>query len=116
MVVVTRNTEVEGGKVLSHIEQKMLKKYQKLEADLAQLHKTLLASLKLGATVEFGPLTAFLDEGEEKRADYRAELLLRCGEEALKDARAKAEPKPYCRLRVREKAETKAKKCKERLS
>jgi hypothetical protein len=99
--VVVRN-EVAETKVVARIVQRDLRRFLNAKARLEKLASMFLASLKLGATVEEGPATAYLDTGSEKRPDWRAALLAAVGEVALAKVRDAAVPKPYERLRVEE--------------
>lgn len=99
--VAVRNNAAEATRVVGVIGQRDLKRFINAKARLEKLSTLFLASLKLGAKVEEGPLTAYLDTGEEKHPDWRGALLERCGEAVVKIVRDATELKPYERLRVK---------------
>jgi hypothetical protein len=98
---VIRNNPKEATKVVPVISQKDLKAYLNAKARVEKLATMFHASLKLGAKVEEGAHTAYLDTGEEKRPNWRGALLERCGDIVVKEVRDNTEPKPYERLRVK---------------
>lgn len=101
MAGTSMQNTVEGEtKVTTHITQKELKSYVQAKARLEALHQRFLLSLKLGATVEPGEHRAVLNVGEEKRPNWRAALVERCGEATAKEVRAATVPTPYERLKV----------------
>lgn len=98
---VIRNNAAEATRVVGVISQRDMKAFLNAKARLEKLSTMFLASLKLGAKVEEGEHVAFIEEGEEKRPNWRGALLERCGEAVVKAVREATEPKPYERLRVR---------------
>jgi len=97
--VVIRN-ETGDAKVAMHITQTMIQKHLRLAKQLKESATMLLNSLKLGATVEDGKGTAYLDNGSEQKPNWRAVLLTKCGQAAVDAARDATPRKDYCRLRV----------------
>lgn len=97
--VVIRN-EASDSKVVKVITQKMIDNHLALKRRLAASASTLLNSLKLGAEVEEGEGTAYLDKGSECKPNWRQALLDECGKDKV-DAVRKATPRTnYERLRV----------------
>jgi len=98
---VVRNNAAEATKVVRVISQKDMKAFLSAKARVEKLSTMFLASLKLGAKVEEGEHTAYIETGEEKRPNWRGALLERCGEVVVKEVRDNTEAKPYERLRVK---------------
>lgn len=97
--VVIRNATGDA-KVAMRITQKMIQKHLRLAKQLKESATTLLNSLKLGATVEDGKGTAYLDNGSDCTPKWRAALLKKCGQAVVDAIRAATPRKNYCRLRV----------------
>jgi hypothetical protein len=88
--------------VMKKIPQKVLEEYLAMKDEIDKMHKSLFASLELGAEVEDGKYKAFIDKGSDKKTDKaaRAKVIELGGEAAWEDVLNKAERKPYERLRV----------------
>lgn len=97
--VVIRN-DASDSKTVTQITQKQIKMHLGLVRRLKASASMLLNSLKLGATVEDGDGTAFLDLGSTKKPNWRAALLKAVGEDALAKVRDATPLKNHCRLRV----------------
>jgi hypothetical protein len=98
---VIRNKAAEATRVVGVISQRDMKAFLNAKARLDKLSTLFLASLKLGAKVEEGEHTAYLDCGEEKRPNWRKALVEAKGEAFAKAIREATEAKPYERLRVK---------------
>jgi len=98
--VVMRNEVLGSVTVAKVIPQVTLAAYLEMKEALAQLQADLLASLKCGATVEAGPAKCYIEKGSERKPNWRAVLVEKCGEEVAKAAVAATPPKPFERLRV----------------
>jgi len=100
--VVIRN-EVTDAKIVTHITQAMVDNHLMLQRRLKASASMLLASLKLGATVEEGEGKAYLDKGSECKPNWRAALLAECGKAKVDAIRTATPRTEYERLRVEKK-------------
>lgn len=99
MNVVMQNPK-SGVETVEVVTQKMLRAYVSAKKRLDGLHKTILASLKVGASVDAGKRGADLDVGSEKRPKWRQAFVNIAGEAAAKALVDSTSRTPYCRLRV----------------
>lgn len=97
--IVIRN-KTGNGKVVTQITQKQIKMHLSLVKRLRASATMILNSLNLGATVEDGDGTAYLDKGSEKKPNWRAALLKAVGADALEKVRDDTPRKDYSRMRV----------------